>query len=301
VSNSRRPRFVDKLHAILSDRSAKSIITWLPSGKAFVILDRSEFTSKILPRYMRETQFDSFSRRLKRWGFKKVYTTGTAHAVYCHELFQKDRLDLIQSMNSRTERDQRHQKINKGGTVSPSRGEAGTVDQMSLMDSLESTNNVPRQVQQRQQLVNVEVNATQVAAQPHGGLNMRSYEHAAVANASNFMAPPMMNYRPVGMAGRNASMISENHMYAIPAPVANHAVQANNMNQAVEMNFAPQPHDITRHSFTMGMQMPPPVNHVNMDAMMRVSAINEEIAACEEQLAILNRLRMLRERRRRSL
>jgi hypothetical protein len=34
---------VETLHAILSDRGFDSIITWLPSGKAFAILDRLEY------------------------------------------------------------------------------------------------------------------------------------------------------------------------------------------------------------------------------------------------------------------
>jgi hypothetical protein len=82
---------VETLHTILSDRGVESIITWLPSGKAFAILDRLEYRRL----FLRNTQFDSFLRRLKRWGFKKVHTTGT---VYFHELFQKDRPDLLEKM-----------------------------------------------------------------------------------------------------------------------------------------------------------------------------------------------------------
>lgn len=317
-SHSRTPTFVEKLHAILSDRSVESIITWLPSGKAFAIHDKSEFVCEVLPRYMRETQFDSFTRRLKRWGFKKV--TGTAHTVYCHDLFQKDRLDLLPRMNCRSERDKRSTKINRDDSVSPSKAEIEIVDQMSLKDSVHTMTNDPNKAQQ--QLAHDEVDTTQVTAQARGSFNLRSHEASAMANPLQFMAPPMMNYRSVAMAGHNnASMYPLGHMmYARPAPVANHAVQANNMNQMIAMNFPPQPHNITRHSFTMGMQIPPnnvnammetsaideevaippPIDNVNnMNATRETSAIDAEIAACEEQIAILSRLAaVLRERRR---
>jgi hypothetical protein len=36
----REPNFATKLHAILADRNCKSIITWLPAGESFVILNR---------------------------------------------------------------------------------------------------------------------------------------------------------------------------------------------------------------------------------------------------------------------
>jgi hypothetical protein len=102
-----RSSFPDTLHAILADKNLKSIITWLPSGKSFVIMDRAKFIDMVLSRYFRETQFDSFSRRLKRWGFNKVYTSGMAQAVYCHRLFQKDRPDLSKLMNGSAGRAQK--------------------------------------------------------------------------------------------------------------------------------------------------------------------------------------------------
>jgi hypothetical protein len=101
--------FVETLYAILSDRGAESIITWLPSGKAFAILDRLEYRRL----FLRNTQFDSFLRRLKRWGFKKVQTTGT---VYFHELFQRDRPDLLEKMKMQGI-GQRREKLNQSGAV----------------------------------------------------------------------------------------------------------------------------------------------------------------------------------------
>jgi hypothetical protein len=58
-SNKRKAAsFAEKLHAILADRNASSTITWLPSGKSFCIMDKQEFTRRVLPLYFREAKFE---------------------------------------------------------------------------------------------------------------------------------------------------------------------------------------------------------------------------------------------------
>lgn len=99
-SSKHKPSFPDILHAILSNRSLIDIVTWLPSGKSFCILNRDKFTKKVLPMYLKETKFESFARRLKRWGFSRNYTTGQKQIVISHDLFQKDRLDLGKMMTT---------------------------------------------------------------------------------------------------------------------------------------------------------------------------------------------------------
>ena len=53
----RKPTFAEKLHLILSNRQLSSLITWLPSGKSFCILDKDRFAHRILPVYFREVKF----------------------------------------------------------------------------------------------------------------------------------------------------------------------------------------------------------------------------------------------------
>ena len=110
-SRLRKPSFALRLHALLSDQNCISAIAWLPSGRSFVILNRSLFSEKCLRKYFHETKFQSFSRRLQRWGFSKVYVTGQSHAVYSHELFQRDRLDLCKLMNAKGGEDDRNTNI----------------------------------------------------------------------------------------------------------------------------------------------------------------------------------------------
>ena len=53
----RKPTFAEKLHLVLSNRQLSSLITWLPSGKSFCILDKDRFAHRILPVYFREVKF----------------------------------------------------------------------------------------------------------------------------------------------------------------------------------------------------------------------------------------------------
>lgn len=59
----RKPNFLQKLHSVLNMAGFSNIITWLPSGRSFCIVDRDAFTKIILPRFFRHTKFQSFGRR----------------------------------------------------------------------------------------------------------------------------------------------------------------------------------------------------------------------------------------------
>lgn len=100
-SSKRKPNFAEKLHSVLSNPQTQPSISWLPSGHAFCILNQQSFIKHILPQFFREAKFESFARRLKRWGFKKVYTTTNAQVIYSHSLFHRERPDLCEMMNGR--------------------------------------------------------------------------------------------------------------------------------------------------------------------------------------------------------
>mmetsp|Transcript_42220 Transcript_42220/g.72102 ORF Transcript_42220/g.72102 Transcript_42220/m.72102 type:complete len:413 (+) Transcript_42220:135-1373(+) len=100
-SRRRKPNFAEKLHLVLNSKECRHAIAWLPSGSSFCIIDQEEFVKKILPKFFREAKFESFLRRLKRWGFRKVYTTGSSQTIFSHELFHRDRPDSCKAMNGR--------------------------------------------------------------------------------------------------------------------------------------------------------------------------------------------------------
>lgn len=47
----------------------EDIITWLPHGKGFIICNKPKFEKEVLPTFLPNTKYASFTRRLKRWRF----------------------------------------------------------------------------------------------------------------------------------------------------------------------------------------------------------------------------------------
>lgn len=83
------------LSSLLSNPELNHIISWLPSGDAFGIHKQEEFENEILPKYFRQARFNSFVRKLNRWGFHRVskstsrqYLGGSI--VFCREDFKRD-------------------------------------------------------------------------------------------------------------------------------------------------------------------------------------------------------------------
>lgn len=73
TGNATPKTFPETLKEILSDADNQDAISWLPHGKAFLVLDRKLFVQKVLPRYLgKATKYTSFTRKLSRWNFVRV-------------------------------------------------------------------------------------------------------------------------------------------------------------------------------------------------------------------------------------
>mmetsp|Transcript_15654 Transcript_15654/g.24296 ORF Transcript_15654/g.24296 Transcript_15654/m.24296 type:complete len:403 (-) Transcript_15654:96-1304(-) len=90
--------FPATLLSIISNPEYDHIISWLPSGEAFGIHNRKDFESEILPKYFSHARFNSFVRKLNRWGFRRVnkdcgapYLCGSI--LFCHDNFKRDAPD----------------------------------------------------------------------------------------------------------------------------------------------------------------------------------------------------------------
>lgn len=86
-----------KLMKVLSTKKFSDIITWMPSGKSFSIVNSKAFVAEILPDHFKSAKYSSFTRKLHRWGFMRHYRGDEAGAFY-HDDFQKDRMDLVEQM-----------------------------------------------------------------------------------------------------------------------------------------------------------------------------------------------------------
>merc|ERR1719413_239073 len=94
--------FPFKLHSILesSGKSGQeSIISWLPSGKAFKIHKPKEFADVIMPQYFNQTKYRSFQRQLYIYGFDRIKDKSSEdYGAYFHELFIRGASDLCLDM-----------------------------------------------------------------------------------------------------------------------------------------------------------------------------------------------------------
>ena len=61
--------FPHKLHYIIQNPDFKDIISWMPSGRSWKMIDREEFTKRVLPLFFRHQKFASFKRQLSGWEF----------------------------------------------------------------------------------------------------------------------------------------------------------------------------------------------------------------------------------------
>ncbi|CAK9323966.1 unnamed protein product [Citrullus colocynthis] len=68
------PPFLKKLYDIVDDDSTNSIISWTSSHDSFTILDITQFSLLLLPKYFKHSNFSSFMRQLNIYGFRKIDT-----------------------------------------------------------------------------------------------------------------------------------------------------------------------------------------------------------------------------------
>ena len=100
--------FPAQLHKILSDPAHSEVVTWMVSacsiwncfryptcivpnlfdllqlhGRAFKVLNKDVFVSSVISKYTTCTKYESFTRQLNSWGFKRLYQTGPGNKLYC--------------------------------------------------------------------------------------------------------------------------------------------------------------------------------------------------------------------------
>jgi len=82
--------FPARLHKMLSESKNEDVIAWMPHGRAWKILNKERLKSEVLPNYYVCKKYESFSRQLNGWGFKRLHQSGTDLGCYYHESFLRD-------------------------------------------------------------------------------------------------------------------------------------------------------------------------------------------------------------------
>lgn len=103
--------FPQKMHHVLKNEDIVDIVSWLPSGKSFVIRSPKKFASEVVPKYFgKNIAYTSFTRRLGRWGWQNI-----ARATYFNPNFCRDHPDKCLLMTYSISAD------NKKGSLRPAR------------------------------------------------------------------------------------------------------------------------------------------------------------------------------------
>lgn len=93
-----KANFPMKLYEVLESGKYEDIISWLPGGKAFIITNKKRFATDVLPKYFKQSQFTSFTRKLSRWKFVRV-PRGPYMGAYYHKMFRRNHNVLCKLMS----------------------------------------------------------------------------------------------------------------------------------------------------------------------------------------------------------
>ena len=83
------PPSAGSLMEILSNEH--DCICWLSNNRGFIIKNKDKFADDVLPKYFKGSKYSSFTRKLKRWGFKRL-PGAAGSTVYAHDKFRRDNL-----------------------------------------------------------------------------------------------------------------------------------------------------------------------------------------------------------------
>ncbi|XP_047092535.1 heat stress transcription factor A-2a-like [Lolium rigidum] len=64
--------FLNKTYEVVDDYSTDTVVSWGVAGNSFVVWDAQAFSTVLLPRYFKHSNFSSFVRQLNTYGFRKV-------------------------------------------------------------------------------------------------------------------------------------------------------------------------------------------------------------------------------------
>jgi len=92
------PLFPKILYEILSRDDITDIISWCPHGRAWRVHKPKVFEDRVLSEHFRHSKYQSFTRQVTGWGFRRITQDKNKHAYY-HENFLRGSPHLLDKIN----------------------------------------------------------------------------------------------------------------------------------------------------------------------------------------------------------
>ncbi len=106
---NRCPSFLVKLYSVLSHQELSHIITWLPHGRSWTLIDPIEFEVSVIPKYFGSgTSIISFTKRVTKLGFRRISfsidtrpdSKRTCATSYFHDCFLRGKPHLMKRIHA---------------------------------------------------------------------------------------------------------------------------------------------------------------------------------------------------------
>ena len=153
MESFRSKNFAEKLHALLSAPAYQTILRWnYPNGESFTILNTTAFVDTIMATHFAKAKFDSFTRRMRRWGFRRIESMDDkmkGFVIYKCKLFVSEKPELCKMMcDDRQRKNGERSSTTTAAAAVNNRGSPRPYGRMDSTSSSNSGSNTKRPVQE---------------------------------------------------------------------------------------------------------------------------------------------------------